>query len=63
MSVDDSLVSGQDDDSVASEQVPIPSLQLSDHIGTVDEEDEDKGKDEGTVKKIAGEQKSTVKLQ
>lgn len=63
MSVDDSLVSGQDDDSVASEQVPIPSLQLSDHIGTVDEEDEDKGKDEGTVKKITGEQKSTVKLQ
>ena len=42
LSVDGSFVSGQDDYSIASEQVAIPSLELSDHIGTVDGVDEEK---------------------
>jgi len=62
MSVDDSLVSGRDDHSVASEQVPIPSLQLSDHTGTADGEEEEEEPDEETENTTTGEQ-STVKLQ
>lgn len=43
MSVDGSLVSGQDDYSISSEPNAPPSLQLSDHIGTVvDEVDDEK---------------------
>lgn len=50
MSVDDSLVSGNDEYSVASEQVPtissLPSLQLSDHNETDDGVEEENEQDQ-----------------
>lgn len=55
MSVDGSLVSGQDDYSISSEPNAPPSLQLSDHIGTVigevdEEQDQDQAKSTAELK-------------
>lgn len=53
MSVDGSLVSGQDDYSISSEQNAPPSLQLSDHIGTVVDDGKDGEQDQGQAKSTA----------
>mmetsp|Transcript_24238 Transcript_24238/g.48207 ORF Transcript_24238/g.48207 Transcript_24238/m.48207 type:complete len:1253 (+) Transcript_24238:231-3989(+) len=62
MSVDDSLVSGQDDYSIASEQVPVPSLQLSDYNETDDGVEEENDQDEEPVKTSAKLQSSPYVL-
>lgn len=59
MSVDGSLVSGQDDYSISSEPNAPPSLQLSDHIGSVVDDGKDGEQDQDQVKKSTAELKSS----
>ena len=62
VSVDNSLLSGQDEYSIASEQVPAPSLQLSDYNETDDGVEEESEPEEEPMKSSAKLQSSPYVL-